>query len=86
MTDHPHDNEKPVTETLYQYVVYDHPSDFPDKFVVRLWTVTPKGELLPTDIHSTHDTLDEARETIPCEYLRLPRCLNDDPNILEIWL
>lgn len=65
------------------WVVYDHPADYPDHFVVRLWygltreeAATPCGNLV------------EAREYIATQGGCVPfgRYDEDDPVILEFWL
>lgn len=63
------------------WTIYNYPSDYPDKFVVRLW----EGEL-PTAEFSLHDTLEEARAAVPPGLVCLQRFDNDDPVIVETWL
>jgi hypothetical protein len=73
-----------MTFDLPIWVVYDHPTDFPDAFVARLW----EGEA-PTDQVLMSDSLDEVRTMIaaqmPGAYC-LFRMDGDDPKILETWL
>ena len=63
-------------------VVYDHPKDFPDAFVARLFD----GEQ-PTQVHAQADTLDALYTQLPLHGLvRIPRYKQDDPVILEAWI
>lgn len=73
---------------LQQWVIYDHPRDFPEHYVVRCWVIGPgSAEVLP-DVWLRSD-LDGAREVIagnfPSGY-RLPRSERDDPTIVEVWI
>ena len=68
------------------YVIYDHPQDYPDNFVVRTQTPDKNGAIaygLPT----LCDTLTEARQVVPPGLYRLPRMPGDDVHgIVECWL
>lgn len=67
---------------LTMYVVYNNPSDYPNKYVVRKWiglTPFPVPEIVA-------DTLIKARSSIPVGLYRLPRQDGDDPCIMEIWI
>jgi hypothetical protein len=68
------------------WVVYDHPSDYPNCFVARLWNLY--GER--TDRVLTAATLDALRGDIQHAtdfvLVRLDRQPNDDANIIETWL
>ena len=70
---------------LNQWVIYDHPKDYPDNFVVRRWEVSP-GRCQPTEDVSLHVTLEESRKSIPNWTYRIPRFEEDDPTIVEVWL
>jgi len=61
--------------------VYDHPTDYPDKFIARLWDCSA-----PTNIIATADTLEELREKIPSTMVKLNRDSQDDPCIVEVWI
>lgn len=65
------------------YIIYDHPLDFPDYFVVRRWY----GLRVEPGWHLT-TTLDEARAYANRHGATalLSRADTDDPNILESWL
>jgi hypothetical protein len=70
---------------LDMYVVYDHPTDFPNHFVVRHWIIGA-GSAKPTDRCVIGKTLDEVRTAIPAYYVRLERSPEDEPQILESWV
>lgn len=61
--------------------VYNSPTDYPGKFVARLWDIDK-----PTAFVATADTLDELRDSIPDAMHRLDRRQDDDPCIVEVWI
>jgi len=61
--------------------IYDHPSDYPDKFVARIWDVD-----IPTRYAVLRDDLESIREVIPPWMVRFVRSDKDDPVIVETWL
>ena len=61
--------------------IYDHPTDYPDKFIARLWDCD-----IPTNIMATADTLEELRAKIPSTMVRMNRDAQDDPCIVEVWI
>jgi hypothetical protein len=72
------------------WVIYDHPRDFPNKFVARRHDIY-RGDPEPhaSEEYVTADTLDEIRELIYAKNPNLcclPRFENDDKNIVEVWL
>ena len=64
------------------WTIYQSPSDYPDRWVVRAFTV-PGG---PRPEHFVCDTLEHARACVPAGLFRLPRMENDEPQIYETWL
>jgi hypothetical protein len=70
---------------LDMYVVYDHPTDFPNHFVVRHWIIGA-GRAKPTDRCVIGKTLDEVRTAIPAYCVRLERSPEDEPQVLESWV
>jgi hypothetical protein len=68
------------------YTVYDHPSDYPDKWVVRAWWVD-SGQMYAGGVHLA-ETLDDARDGIPrrAELHRLEPTPLDDATIAEVWI
>lgn len=72
---------------MRMWTVYDHPLDYPDHFVARLWEVTPAGSTATASIITATD-IEKLRDTLEFEMglAMLLRDPNDDPAILEIWL
>jgi hypothetical protein len=70
--------------TLPVYTLYDHPTDYPDKWVIRLFVGAD-----PTSGIWLADTLHEARTIINAiapGTVCLARHPTDDPKIVETWL
>lgn len=84
---------------LVVYVVYRHPTDWPDRVVVR--RTYPMGR--PADDRPVQpdpqepglfldayvclcDSLWQARGMLPPGLTRLPRDPHDEPQIVEVWL
>lgn len=73
---------------LEMWTIYENPSDYPGKFVVRK-CVVHQGELEPRQARnpkSVCDTLEEARGAIPLWLVNLGRKEQDDPCIVETWI
>jgi hypothetical protein len=74
-----------LREKLPMFVVYDHPSDYPDHFVARLWVSLPIPQPMQLQIRSAHieslrDIFEQAGLTL------LTRSEHDEPVILETWI
>ena len=69
------------TKVFPCFTVYEKPTDFPDKFAVRLFD----GDK-PTRLLCIKNTLSQARAAIPKGFLRVTRSEKDDPKIVETWL
>jgi hypothetical protein len=68
------------------WTVYDHPRDFPEKYVGRLHVIGRLGSE-PTDHVIVADTLEEIRAMMMAKGLFcLTRHPDDDPVIVEVWL
>lgn len=63
------------------WVIYDHPTDYPEHFVVRRW-VNNKAD----NVCQLADTLEQARSIIPRDLVCIPRAPGDDGVIAECWL
>ena len=75
-----------MTAVLPMYVVYDHPLDFPDLFVVRRRDISP-GCDTPTDKVWTCPEIEPLRAWLRGEGMTcLPRDPADDPVIVETWV
>lgn len=71
---------------LRLWVIYEHPKDYPDKFVVRGWNIEHGGVNRPDKSVLLADSLKEARELVPQGLFHLPRFKDDDPVIVETWI
>lgn len=72
---------------LAYWVVYDHPSDFPNCFVARKFLTLYSGELpAPTNETLSADTLADLRAKLPAGLIPIERAPDDDPVVLETWL
>jgi NADH:ubiquinone oxidoreductase subunit len=74
-----------ATKLPPMWVVYAHPSDFPDHWVVRRWDGPDKPAHRPT----VHASLEIAREAVQDENpgaFNLGRQPTDDPAIYEVWI
>lgn len=71
---------------LDMWVIYEHPLDFPDKYVVRKWTVMANAKPLASMEKTMHDTLEEARAAVPPGLYSLSRFVDDDLAIKEVWI
>jgi hypothetical protein len=65
--------------------IYKNPSDFPDKYVARLWGMGRKGGVATRYI-IVRDTLAQIREAMPDWMTQMGRNPIDDPVIVETWL
>lgn len=74
--------------TVAQWVIYDHPRDYPSHYVVRRWLVGREGVQPTPDIWLRPD-LPGARAVVaacaPGAY-RLEPTRGDDPVIMEVWV
>ena len=70
---------------IQHYAIYYNPSDVPGKYVVRRWWIDV-GSLTPDPDRHVVDTLEEARKLIPDGFTCVPRYMNDDPVIVEVWV
>ena len=71
---------------LSQWVLYDHPSDYPDTYIARRWVVA-EGAYAPTEDIIQSDDLDSLRRLMEGMGLsRIARMPEDDPKIIEVWL
>ena len=64
------------------YVIYDHPRDFPNSWVCRLWY----GETAELSPYAVAGTLEQIREALPAGVTNLGRYEQDDPCIHEVWI
>ena len=66
---------------LELWVIYEHPKEYPDKYVARKWILDkPSSEVV------FGNTIEEARLAIPKGLTRFLPDKEDDKVIVEIWL
>jgi hypothetical protein len=73
-------------KTVNLYVIYDHPFDYPDDFVIRRWEMQQ-----PKEIVGLAKTLEQARAMLKSSVkgvmlTNIGRYGADDPKITEVWL
>jgi hypothetical protein len=72
-------------ESLPMWVVYDHPSDYPDRYVARQHVVGIEGDK-PTD-RMMGGSLEAIRAALSnLGLVCITRNKQDDPVIVEVWL
>jgi len=69
---------------LEMFVIYDRPTDHPNHFVVRRWLVHHYPA--PCEACTLHNSLEEARRSLPDGLTRVRRDVNDEQQIVETWL
>jgi len=71
-----------MTEPFITWAVYENPSDYPGKFVVRRW----KNDVPEKEPVRVVDSLAQAREHIPIYLAMFLPSVGDDPVIVETWI
>lgn len=76
---------KAADPKLNLYVIYDHPSDYPDCFVIRRWELDE-----PKEIVAFTNKIEVARQllkdTVGAGLVNLGKYNTDDPAIAEVWV
>lgn len=63
------------------YVIYNSPSDYPGKYVVRVWDLN-----IPTNLVAVADSYEQIMKSIPTKRVcNWGRTSIDDPCIVETW-
>lgn len=70
---------------LEQYVVYNSPKDYPNKYVVRRFLIG-NGTLEPKEVVAISESKNEVLKHIPGDRVKIDRHENDDPVIEEVWI
>lgn len=68
------------------WTIYDHPTDYPDGYVVRQWFIIPGEGAAPQESAHYAPTLEAAREYLPAGLWNLGKQYDDDPAIAETWI
>lgn len=72
---------------LELWVIYDHPDDYPDYFVVRPQSLSASGVVTPWPVVATAETIEEARRHLPRGLTCVQTRGDDpDPHIVEVWI
>jgi hypothetical protein len=67
------------------WVIYDHPLDYPNHWVVRAHVVFPG--ITGVSHHAyLYSSLEEARRALPPGLVKCNRHPTDDPQIFETWI
>lgn len=69
---------------LPMWTIYDHPTDYPDGFIARLFLTLP--DLRITRSVVVAPTLSALRARLPMGLVCMTRAPDDDPRIVETWL
>jgi hypothetical protein len=72
-----------MDDALDMWVIYEHPKDYPDKFVARLWKITKVD--VPTGTFFLGETQTEVEAKLPPGLFWMPRHENDDACIIGVW-
>ena len=76
-----------MSEPISMFAIYNNPSDFPDKFVVREWLIGPGVKTPLQKPIAIVDSLEEARAAVPASAdFCLDRNPDDDSVIVETWV
>jgi hypothetical protein len=71
---------------MEMFVVYERPRDYPDKFVLRRWSIGPGSAEGDADWFVLGETLDDVRAAVPQHCIRVGRSPHDEPQIVESWV
>lgn len=74
-----------VTIHGVMWVIYECPRDFPRHFVVRKWLISNVTPCAASLYCSVHDTLQEARDSLPPGLTQWPLEPGEEPVIAEKW-
>jgi hypothetical protein len=68
--------------------IYEHPMDFPDKYVIRLMDACCGGQVKITNVVIVRDSLEECRNEVNKNGFSIlfPRNADDDERIVESWM
>jgi hypothetical protein len=80
-------NREPPPETfMTQWVIYDHPSDHPDGYVLRAAFIGKDHTVTVDSVAWFAKKIEVLRMIVPPGLHCMPRFENDDPAILEVWI
>jgi len=68
------------------YVIYDHPRDYPNHWVMRPWFGFENGDIVPALGCILGATLEDVRAWVPPTHTNLGNVYETDPTIYEVWI
>jgi hypothetical protein len=71
---------------LPMWVLYDHPADLPNYFVLRLWDAMTNKPHPYIFVADTLNAIEQEIDAVPGRFHRLSRYEADDPKILATYL
>ena len=74
------------SDILHLITCYKFPTDYPDKYVIRVMKVHSGGFTEFTGLVLTVDTEEEMHNSIPELFTWMPRYEQDDPKILGVYM
>ena len=82
----PEEREPPPGTVMTQWVIYDHPSDHPNGYVLRAAYIGQDNTITIDNAAWYSRNLETLRRIVPPGLVNLSRFADDDPAILEVWL
>ena len=82
----PVNREPPPGVWMTQWVIYKHPKDHPDHYVLRASYITDAHNIMVDPMAWKHKNVEVLRAIVPPGLVKLERHEDDDPAILEVWL
>jgi hypothetical protein len=68
------------------WVIYKHPKDHPEHYVLRASHITDANNIMPDRMAWRHKDVEVLRSILPPGLVKLDRHPDDAPAILEVWL
>ena len=82
----PVDRVKPPGTSLTIWVIYEHPRDYPEGYVLRAQFAMDDGTVQSDEVVWVADHPDKLRAIVPLGLVRMERSPGDNPVILETWI
>jgi hypothetical protein len=71
---------------LPMWVLYDHPTDIPDRFVLRLWDALTNTATPIVFLSDTLEGIEKQINAVPGRFFMMERMEGDDPKIIGVFL
>jgi hypothetical protein len=78
--------EPPPGTFMTHWVIYKHPKDHPDRYVLRATYITDAHNIMVDPMAWVHKDVEVLRRILPPGLVKIDRHPNDDPVILETWI